>query len=252
MQDSSIIVSIITPSFNSLLYFKDAFDSIISQSYTNWEWIIVDDNSNDGSFDYIKQLVQGNTKIRLFQTDQNSGAAVARNLGIRKSVGRYIAFLDVDDMWKPNKLEEQVKFMQNNDYAITYSNYELLLTNGKTTLFKPKRGTSNYKSLLKHNDIGCLTVIYDSEKLGKILMPEDCPKREDYATWLDITKKGFIAYKINYNLATYRVGKKSVSSNKLKMIKYHWKVYKQHEQFGYLKSLVYLFIHSFNKLFRKY
>ena len=244
-------VSIITPAYNCKETIKETFDSVISQTFSDWEWIIIEDQSTDGSYEFIKELVKDDKRIILLQTDKNSGAAKARNLGIEKAEGRYIAFLDADDLWSKDKLEHQIKFMEDNDYAFTYTNYDVLYEDNKRIAFDPKRLSSSYKDLLKACDIGCLTVIYDTQKLGKIYMPLDAPKREDYAMWLDMTRNGLVAHKLNENLATYRVHSGSVSFNKFSIIKYHYRVYRKHEGFGFFKSIYCLIAHSFNKVFYK-
>lgn len=247
-----LVVSIITPLFNSSKYLEETYKSVINQTYKDFEWIVVDDKSTDDSYLLANKLAQKDSRIKVLQVKENGGAAKARNLGIKNANGRFIAFLDSDDMWMPDKLEKQIDFMLKNNYAFTYSNYEVLNKNGSKVLFNPKKSKTDYKRLLKTCDIGCLTVIYDTEQLGKVYMPEDTPKREDYATWLDITRSGVIAYKLNETLATYRLSDNSVSSKKFSMLRYHYNVYHKHEHFGVLKSFWYLGIHSFNKLFKKY
>lgn len=225
-------VSVITPLFNSSNYLEETYKSVINQTFKDFEWIIIDDKSSDDSYILANQLAQKDSRIKVLQVKENGGAAKARNLGIKNANGRFIAFLDSDDMWMPDKLEKQIDFMLKNNYTFTYSNYEVLNKNGSKVLFNPKKSKTDYKRLLKTCDIGCLTVIYDTEQLGKVYMPEDTPKREDYATWLDITRSGVIAYKLNETLATYRLSDNSVSSKKLSMLKYHFNVYRKHEHFG--------------------
>ena len=249
-EGTPVDVSIVTPAYNCVSTFKETFESVISQSFQNWEWIIVDDNSSDDSFAYIKQLVKDDSRIVVLQNEQNLGAAGARNRGIELSKGRYIAFIDADDIWEKSKLEVQIKFMQANGYGFSFSDYNLLFPNGKIKQFTKGKDEITYKSLLAGNDIGCLTVIYDTGKIGKRYMPMDCPKREDYGCWLDITKEGIVAHKLNLILATYRLSNNSVSSNKVRIIKYHYSVYKKHEKFNFLKSLYCLARVSFNKLFK--
>lgn len=245
-----IEISIITPAYNCKNTIKETFDSVISQSFSLWEWIIVEDCSTDGSFEFIKELSKIDDRIVVLQTPKNSGAAAARNIGIEKAKGRFIAFLDSDDLWLPNKLEQQLQFMKENNYAISYTCYNVLTKNGKIKVFSPKRDRVDYKTLLKRCDIGCSTVIYDSLLLGKVFMPLDCIKREDYGTWLDITRQGVIAYKLNELLSIYRLSSDSVSSNKFKIIKYQYNVYKKHEKIGFIKSVLYLIIHSINRVFK--
>lgn len=246
------LVSIITPAYNCSKTILETFESIKKQSYSNWEWIVIEDHSSDDTFVMLSKLAKENPRITLLRTPQNSGTAIARNIGIDNAKGRFIAFLDADDLWKQDKLEKQIKFMLENDVAFTYSNYDVLSEDGTTSSFKPKRQYADYKSLLKRNDIGCLTVLYDLEKVGKAYMPLDAQKREDYAAWLDVTKRGIKAVKINESLAIYRLGNSTLTSNKKKMIKYHYRIYRYHEKMGFLKSLYYLFVFIINKRFTKY
>lgn len=246
------MVSIITPLYNSKEYFQKTYESVISQTFSDWEWIIVEDHSTDGSLNQIQNLIKNDKRITLLRTEKNSGAAIARNLGIEQAKGRYIAFLDADDLFKPEKLEKQIKFMEKNGYAFTFTDYDLLYSNGKVRRYSSKKKVISYKDLLKNNYIGCLTAIYDTALLGKVYMPADCQKREDYGAWLDILKKGIFAYGLDESLSIYRISGDSVSSNKFKMIKHHYAVYRKHEGFGVAKSLWFLLLCTFNKIFNKY
>lgn len=246
------IVSIITPAYNCINTIKETFESIKAQSFCLWEWIVVEDNSSDGSFDYISKLVGTDKRVKLLRTPINSGAAVARNIGIEKASGRFIAFLDSDDLYKPEKLEKQIYFMQKNDFAFSFTDYDVLLKNGTIKQHRIKRSKIDYKTLLKSNYIGCLTVIYDAKKLGKIYMPIDCEKREDHGAWLDIVRDGTCAYRLNESLSIYRLVGSSVSSNKAKMMKYQYRLYRNHERFSVLKSCFYVVLCSLHKVFNKY
>ena len=212
----------------------------------------MEDHSKDNSFDFIKEMTRNDKRVILLRTEKNSGAAVARNVGIEKASGKFVAFLDADDLWYPEKLEKQIEFMKNNDYLLTYTDYDLLLANGKTKQYVTKKSSFTYKSLLKTNGIGCLTAMYDASKLGKVYMPLDCEKREDHGIWLDMTRNGLIAYKLSAILSTYRVGNGTVSSSKFKMVKYQYLLYRKHEKFNVIKSAWYVLLCSFNKVFRKY
>lgn len=246
------LVSIITPAYNCSKTILETFKSIENQSYSNWEWIVIEDHSSDNTFELVNNLAAANKKIVLLRTPKNSGTATARNLGIDKAKGRFVSFLDADDLWKPNKLQIQIAFMVKNNVSFSYSNYDVLTEDDKIISFVPKKNFADYKTLLKRNDIGCLTVAYDTLKVGKAYMPLDAQKREDYAAWLDVTKRGIVAIRINENLAIYRLGNATLTSNKKKMIKYHYRVYRYHEKMGILKSLYYLFVFSLNKSFSKY
>lgn len=251
MGHKNVAVSIITPAYKCKDTIFEAYQSIKNQTFKSWEWIIIEDNSSDQTFEYICELVEGDDRVFVLRTDKNSGAAIARNIGIEFASGRYISFLDADDFWEPTKLSEQIEFMRKNNHALTYTDYYVLIGK-KTKIFSPKRLFIGYKGLIKHCDIGCSTVVYDSYLLKKKYMPLDCYKNEDYGMWLDITREGLIAYKINKCLATYRITKGSVSSNKMDMFKNHFNVYRKHEHFSFFKSLLLTVLYSFNKIFRKY
>ena len=246
------LVSIITPAFNCKDTIKETYESIKKQTYGFWEWIVIEDHSSDGSFEYIKEIIDGDDRVILLQTPQNSGAAVARNLGIEKAKGKYIAFLDADDLWKEDKLSHQIAFMNEKNCAFSFTNYDLLYSNGKIKNHRIRKDIVTYKQLLKTNYIGCLTAMYDSFILGKVFMPLDCEKREDHGAWLDIVRAGINAYRLDEYLSIYRIGNGTVSSNKAKMMKYQYRLYRKHEKFGVIKSLWYTLICSFNKLLKKY
>lgn len=232
------LVSIITPSYNSAKFIGKTIESVLDQIYQNWEMIIVDDVSPDNSNKIIEEYSKKDTRIKLIKLEQNSGAAVARNRAIKESKGRYIAFLDADDMWKPEKLEKQIEFMRKNNYAFTYTAYEKIDENG---LVFGEIGVPlkvSYNQLLKICVIGCLTAIYDVEKLGKVYMPTNT-KREDFATWLNILKKVDFAYGIKQNLSQYRVYKSQSSNKKVKMAKENWKLYREIEKLNIFKAIYY-------------
>lgn len=233
------LVSIITPCHNSEKFIKKTIESVLSQTYENWEMIIVDDVSSDKSYEIAKEYANKDKRINAIRLKQNSGPAVARNKAIEMAKGRYIAFLDSDDLWLYNKLETQISFMEKNNLSFTYSAYKLIDENDNFLgIFVPREELS-YKELLKTNDIGCLTAIYDTKKVGKVYMP-NILKRQDYGLWLKILKQIGKTKGIVEPLAIYRIRKNSVSSNKLKAAQYQWKIYREVEKLGIVDSLYYL------------
>lgn len=246
------LVSIITPAYNASKTLNETFESVLSQTYDAWEWIVINDCSKDDTKDVLENLAKKDSRVVVVNLDKNGGAANARNVGIKLAKGEYIAFLDADDAWKNNKLEKQINFMEENGYDFTFSNYDVKYPDGKIILFAPKHDFVTYKMLLKTNCIGCLTVMYNCKNLGKKYIPMDATKREDHAYWLDITKSGTKAYRLNESLACYRVGEGSVSSKKFQMFKYQYKMYRIHEKFNPFKSLHYTLVVTFNKIFKKY
>lgn len=244
------LVSIVTANYNAEKFIVETIDSVLSQSYQNWEMIIVDDCSTDGSIGIVKEYIAKDSRIRLIQLEQNSGPAVARNRAIEEAKGRYIAFLDSDDIWKPEKLEKQIAFMQENHIDFSYAAYNLIDEDGAEKGYFSIPEKQNYIDLLKTCSIGCLTAIYDIKKLGKIKMP-NIKRAQDYALWLRILKKTKYAYGLNEILGTYRLRNTSVSSNKFKKAKYQWKVYREVEKMGLFKSTFYFAHYAING-FRKY
>jgi teichuronic acid biosynthesis glycosyltransferase TuaG len=229
-KNQTSLVSIITPSYNSLRFLPQTVQSIISQTYTNWEWIIVDDFSTDGTIEYLENLSSGDSRIKPIFLEANQGAAYARNLAIQNASGKYIAFLDSDDLWTSNKLSQQIEFMKDNDYAFTFTSYRLMEENADVTskvIHAPKR--IDYNQLLKNTVIGCLTVILDIEKVGKVQMPL-IRTRQDMVLWLSILKRGFVAQGFQQELAFYRKVHGSISSNKIKAARMNWFVYRKIEK----------------------
>ncbi|WP_374724691.1 glycosyltransferase family 2 protein [Calidifontibacillus erzurumensis] len=244
------LVSVITPSYNSERFIKDTIESVLAQTYQNWEMIIVDDCSTDGTVRLIRKYQRMDRRIKLFRLKQNSGPAVARNLAIGQARGRYIAFLDSDDQWLPNKLAEQLQFMKENQIAFSYTQYRNMNESGKPGSVVSIPDQVTYEDLLKHNVIGCLTVMLDRKVIGKVQMV-NLRSRQDYALWLSILKKGYTAYGLQKVLAKYRNVENSLSSNKIKMARQNWRVYREVENISLIKSLYYFSHYAYFKL-KKY
>lgn len=234
------LVSIITPTYNCAKFIIETIKSVQSQTYTNWEMIIVDDCSTDNTQEYVLKIAKSDKRIRYYKLEKNSGAAAARNLAMELASGTYIAFLDSDDLWSKQKLEKQIEFMQNNNYLFTCTSYEHMNEYGKilnkTIKSKKKCG---YNRLLLDCPIGNSTVMYNAEKMGKFKVP-NIKKRNDDALWLTMLKKEKYIYGLDINLMKYRIRKDSISSNKLKLIKYHWILYRQIEHLSILRSLFHI------------
>jgi glycosyltransferase involved in cell wall biosynthesis len=235
------MISIITPSYNSEQFISQTIKSVLCQTYTNWEMIIVDDRSTDNSVQIVEKYIQNDSRIKLIKLEKNSGPAIARNKAIEEAKGRYIAFLDADDLWLPEKLDRQIIFMHKNSLSFTYSSYHLIDENSKIFGTFTTKEYITYKSMLKTCNVGCLTVIYDTQVLGKQYMP-NIAKRQDYGLWLQILKDINVTKGIIEPLATYRILRNSVSSNKLNAARYQWKIYRDVENLNLLKS-IYYFMH---------
>lgn len=221
MQD---MVSIITPSYNCAEFIGETIRSIQSQTYKDWELLITDDCSSDNSREVIQKYADEDTRIRLLCLEKNSGAGVARNNSIREAKGRYIAFCDSDDRWYPDKLEKQIRFMQDKDCGLTYTSYDTCDEDGHIIGFVECLKYLNYARILRDNGVGCLTAMYDTDKVGKNFMPH-IRKRQDWCLWIDIIKRYGKAYGLQEPLALYRVRSGSISSNKVEMLKYNFNVY---------------------------
>lgn len=245
------LVSIIMPSFNSSLFIEDSIKSVLNQSYKNWELIIVDDFSKDNSVEIINSFVQKDSRIIAKYLNKNSGAAIARNIGLNLAKGNYIAFLDSDDLWKPNKLETHIKFMVENNYSMTYSNYELINEKGIKLNKEIKVPSSiTYDQYLKNTIIGCLTVVINRDIVGDFHMP-NIRTSQDMATWLQILKNGYTAYGIKQSLAYYRLVASSNSSKKIKAAKDVWKVYRDIENLSLFYSCVCFLGYVLNALIKR-
>ena len=242
------LVSIITPSYNSEKFIKECIESVIAQTYTNWEMMIVDDCSIDNSRQIITSLAEKNKKIKKIFLDNNVGAAEARNVAIRQAKGKYIAFLDSDDLWNPKKLEKQLSFMNENEIAFSYTTYQFMSEGGEdlsNIISAPEKMT--YHSYLKNTIIGCLTVIIDREKSGEFEMP-NIRSSHDMALWLLIMKRGFSAYGLDDNLARYRIVTTSNTASKWHAAKDVWKVYRQVEKLSFTYSAWCFVWYAFNAL----
>lgn len=240
------MVSIITPTYNSALYVSETLDSIIAQTHTDWELILTDDCSTDETWDIVQGYAERDPRIRIFRLQENSGTAVARNNSIKHANGRYIAFCDSDDLWVAEKLERQIAFMQEYDLALTYSAYRKIMEDGtaRGIVYPPK--ILKYPDLLKSNYIGCLTAIYDVDKLGKVYMP-NFRKRQDYGLWLEIFKRiGSTKGMHKDVLALYRVRNESLSGNKLKASYYHFIILREVVGLSSLKAAYYFALYSFH------
>lgn len=217
------LVSIIMPSYNTERFIADSIQSVLNQTYQNWELIIVDDCSTDNTDTVVASFTD--SRIKYLKNEKNSGAAVSRNRALREAKGKWIAFLDSDDLWMPDKLDKQITFMKQHDYKFSYTDYEKIdEESNKLNIFVsgPKEVTE--KDMYRYCWVGCLTVMYDAEQVGLIQI-KDIKKNNDYAMWLQVSKKAN-CYLLSENLAKYRIRKKSISHDKLsKKLKSHYDLF---------------------------
>lgn len=251
----SIETSIITPIFNAENFLDETLQSIIDQTYTDWESILINDNSTDKSLAIAEKFSKLDDRFKIINVNENQGAAKARNIGIKSAEGRFIAFLDSDDLWLPEKLEKQISLMKSKSLDFTYSSYHFISEAGEVTNKVGVPESISYNQLLKGNVIACLTAVYDSQSLGKIFMP-DILKRQDFGLWLKITKSGVTGYGIQQPLARYRLRTGSISHAKFNTMFYTWSLYRDFEGLSFFQSTMYLgghlFLASIKRLKNKY
>lgn len=230
-------ISVIMPCYNMEKFIASSIQSVCNQTYTDWELLIVDDASTDKTAEIVQRFQEADSRIHFAAKSMHTGIAATRNQAIGMAKGQYLAFLDADDVWHPDKLEKQLEFMQTRKIGFSYSAYNWIDETGnnlgKTIL---TAGDLNYNDYLHNTIIGCSTVMIDTNITGPISVP-DFRTSEDAATWLNILKKGFIAYALTEVLVSYRIRKKSASSNKIKSACDLWKVYRRQENLTFFKAV---------------
>lgn len=223
------------PAYNSSRTISRAIRSVMSQDFPDYELVIVDDCSTDNTIEVVRNICDGYDNIKVICSESNSGGpSHPRNIGLDVASGKYVAFLDSDDVWYGGKLTRQVSFMENNMASISCTGYEVCDDEGNLIgEYKPP-GKAHYSDLVKHNTIGCLSVVIDREKVGKFNFP-DCG-HEDYALWLRLARQGHVVYSLNSILACYTVSPSSVSGNKINVLPFFWNIYRNEEKFSFFKS----------------
>lgn len=238
---SEKLVSIITPTYNCAKFIAKTLDSVQAQTYQNWEMIIVDDCSKDNTKEIVESYIKNDPRIKYHLLDVNLGAAVARTTAMKLAKGSYMAFLDSDDIWMPDKLEKQIRWMYDNGFSFSCTAYEQIDENDNLlnrTIKTIKK--TDYNRLLLDCPVGNSTVVYDVEKLGKFEVP-NIRKRNDDALWLKMLKKEKYIWGMPDVLMQYRIRRNSISSNKLKVIKYHWILYREIEHLSFIRSMFHIF-----------
>lgn len=240
------LVSVIMPCYNMEKFIAYTIQSVQKQTYPHWELCIVDDASTDETANIVRSFCNQDNKIRFVVKPKHSGIADTRNQCLKMAKGQYLAFLDSDDMWHPEKLEQQLQFMTQRNIGFSYSSYDCVDEAGnplnkivKTT------GDLNYEAYLRNTIIGCSTVMIDKDIVGEVVVP-NFRTSEDAATWLNILRKGFIAYAIEQPLTSYCIRQHSASSNKLKASADLWKVYRQNEKLPIFKAFECFLCYAFN------
>ncbi len=231
-------VSILMPLHNAAATLRASVHSVQAQTRGDWELWLIDDASTDASGALAVDLAAGDPRIRVLSLPRNQGAAAARNAGLAQAQGRFIAFLDADDLWQPPKLEAQLAHMAATGAAISFTGYSRADADGRLVERVRAPARVDHATLLKRNVMGCLTVIHDSAVTGKVPMP-DLRRQHDYALWLDLTRRFGPAAGLDRDLAIYRIGRASLSANKAGAARDVWRVYRDCQGLGLLPSLWY-------------
>jgi teichuronic acid biosynthesis glycosyltransferase TuaG len=242
------LVSVITPNYNSARFIEESMISVLRQTYQRWELVIADDLSDDGGYEIIKRFELEDKRIRPFRMEGRSGAAASRNAAIKRARGRYIAMLDSDDVWLPEKLEKQLELLEKTKSAVVYSYYEKITEHGERNGRIIRSGIiKSYPDLLKTNSIGNLTAVIDRKISGDIEIP-NIPAHEDYALWLSLAKKGCKFACLPEVTAFYRCRADSLSAKKWKVARSQWHIYRKIEKLPLLLAIYYFIQYFMNGL----
>ncbi|MGZ2368724.1 glycosyltransferase family 2 protein [Ancylomarina sp. YFZ004] len=247
------LVSIITPVYNSSLFLMDTAESVFCQTYNNWEWILIDDRSTDNSWEILLELKEIDVRVKIFRNELNSGSGITRNQAIKEANGKYIAFLDSDDIWHCQKLEKHIAFMMIEGALFSHTSYGYLDENDNVikSTFRVSKKPISYLDLLKRTEISCLTAIYDAEAIGKFYMSEH-RRKQDYALWLSILKTGTKSYGLDEELAFYRQRKGSATSNKFNLIGKHFSFLRETQEMNTIQATKFTILWMVNGFVRYY
>ena len=242
------LVSIIMPSYNTAKFISKTIESVLEQTYKNWELLIVDDCSTDNTDEIVSKY--DDDRIIYLKNKKNSGAAVSRNKALKNAKGKWIAFLDSDDLWDADKLNVQIKFMKENDAHFTCTGCRIIDEDGQPTgQVRHIPAKKDYSQMLKGNSAACLTVVVDRKYIQDPIMP-DIP-HEDYAAWLNAIKDGEYVYGIDEVLASYRVNQNSVSGNKVRAALWTWNIYRDYLHIPLFKSIYYFVCYAWNAVAKR-
>jgi teichuronic acid biosynthesis glycosyltransferase TuaG len=247
------LVSVVTPVYNSADFLRRTFISLLDQTYTNWEWILVDDCSTDNSIDIINEIIRQDSRVKLLCNSENAGSGVARNKAIEASKGKFIAFLDSDDIWHKDKLAIQVEFMEKNAIPFSHTSYGYIdeFDRKIKSTFHVSKHPVSYFDLLKRTEISCLTAMYNCEELGRFYMSEH-RRKQDYALWLAILRTGICSHPLDIELAYYRQTPNSATSKKYSLVFKHFLFLRTTQEMGVLRALYYTGFWATNGLIRYY
>lgn len=249
--ENQLLVSIIMPSYNAESFIAESIESVLHQTYPNWELIITDDCSSDHTPEIVQSYCEQDSRINFSIAKEHTGIAGTRNQCLSRVKGRLVAFLDNDDLWYPEKLEKQVRFIIENNYSFIYSEYELMNEDGspKGKTIKTA-GVINYDKYLKNTIIGSGTIMIDTNKTGRLLMPDNATS-DDMALWCKLLKDGHQAYPMKEVLMKYRVRSNSASANKLKAAKDVWRVYRKQEKLPLFYALTCFCCYAYHAVIKR-
>ncbi|HHQ6568766.1 TPA: glycosyltransferase family 2 protein [Serratia fonticola] len=251
-----MLVSIITPTYNSEKFIGETYESLCSQTYNTWEWIITDDCSSDNTVQVLKKIAQEDSRVKIFVNVENLGAAHTRNNSLSHAQGEYIAFIDSDDKWHPEKLKRQLDIMNNNNISFSFTGFIMTDETGRKLGKRVDCNRSegfkvNYVDMLKKKvTLGCSTVMLKADSFKNIEMP-NLRTGQDYALWLKLLKQEKYAYLVSEGLSFYRVHKNSISRNKLKKALRQWEIYRNLEGLGILKASYCFAFYAYRAVVRK-
>lgn len=239
-------VSIILPYYKKKKFIENTINSILTQTYKNFEIIIIYDDEDKSELELIKSISNSDERIKLIINNNNLGAGYSRNIGINSALGNYISFLDADDLWKSDKLSKQIKFMKDNDYYITHTSYEIVDNNNKLISLRKAKNFQNYQELLPSCDIGLSTVIVKKKIFLNGVKFPNLKTKEDFVVWLEILKRGYKIYSLDEYLVSWVKSKNSLSSSSFQKLKDSFTLYNYFMKFNFIKSIYYTFILSVN------
>jgi len=246
-------ISVITPAYNSEAYLAETIESILAQDYADWELIIVDDHSTDRTYQIADEFAKKDKRIKVIRNPENMGVAASRNAALDAASGEYVAFCDADDLWLPQKLSRQIRFMEDGQYVLTYTNYQKFNSStgerSRKILRAPAKITA--EMIYGNTSIGCLTVMVNRSRSGPFHMPL-LKHMEDNITWQNILSKGYTGYRLDEVLSLYREGNSSMTNRKSKAAREQWDIYRNYYHFSTCRSLYYFSKYAFHAVLKHF